>query len=94
MTLALKPVSSCTDMSTLGRALKWNNKLLNGGCERTDTGLYCYVGRENGKDLPGRCQRVQADYVFEYLAFIFGLAAVVLGFLLHRKGGTSSRAYV
>lgn len=92
--MALKPVSSCTDMSELGIYRKFHNKLLNGGCEDTAAGKYCWAGRDDGKDLPGRCQRVQADYVFEYLAFIFGLAAVVLGFLLHRKGGTSSRAYV
>lgn len=81
-------------MSALGYSRKFENKLLNGGCQSTDQGTYCWTGGDDGKALPGRCQRVQADYVFEYLAFIFGLAAVMLGFLLHRNGGSGSRAYV
>ncbi|RYC62037.1 hypothetical protein CHU98_g4164 [Xylaria longipes] len=101
LTLALKPVSSCTSSSDIERLVRFNNKLLNGGCKHTkDDTLYCpNAGSSNDEKhfdsyTPGRCQEVQANYVFGYIAFIFGVASVVVTLLTHRRGGTTTTTYV
>ncbi|KAI0480750.1 hypothetical protein GGR56DRAFT_627438 [Xylariaceae sp. FL0804] len=101
LTVALHPVGSCTSHSLLQRSLRLDNKLLNGGCkhEKGLTGLYCPnagsgTSDSNGDNYTsGRCQRVQVDYVFEYLGFLFGVGIILTTFLLRRRGG-GSRAYV
>ncbi|KAI1848489.1 hypothetical protein JX265_008729 [Neoarthrinium moseri] len=93
LTVALKGVSSCTNMNNEAARQRYDNKLLNGGCINTDQGPACAV--EDDYALTGsRCQRVQADYVFEYLGFIFGVAIIGLGYVLHRKGGSTRASYV
>ncbi|CAJ2509721.1 Uu.00g056210.m01.CDS01 [Anthostomella pinea] len=99
LTVALKDVSSCTSHSAIARGERVGNKLLNGGCLTKDGGLWCYAGSGPGKDevddyTPGRCQRVQADYVFQYLAFAFGIAIIATTFFLRRSGSNRSRAFV
>ncbi|GAW21686.1 hypothetical protein EKO27_g3110 [Xylaria grammica] len=93
LTIALKPVSSCTSSSDLAGYQRYNNKLLNGGCEHVkgvDQPI-CPNARSGGGDdyTSGRCQEVQADYVFGYIAFVFGVASVVVMFLSQRRGGTT-----
>ncbi|KAI1169529.1 marvel domain-containing protein [Nemania sp. FL0916] len=96
LTVALKPVPSCTSSSTIAELLRFNNKLLNGGCQHLpDNKLYCpNAGSDTDKHYqsytPGRCQQVQADYVFGYVAFIFGVASVVLTLINSRRGGTTA----
>ncbi|KAJ2989872.1 hypothetical protein NUW58_g3246 [Xylaria curta] len=96
LTLALKSVSSCTSGSDMARGERYLNKLLNGGCENTATGPYCPNAgpgiSENDIDsyTSGRCQQVQADYVFGYIAFIFGVASVAVTFINQRRGGTTT----
>ncbi|KAK8034953.1 acid phosphatase protein [Apiospora rasikravindrae] len=97
LTLAMKDVSSCTGGDKLGDYQRVTNKLLNGGC--TDGGndvTYCGISSSPHPfdELHGRCQRVQADYVFEFIAFIFGVVIIALGWVLHRKGGSGTRSYV
>jgi hypothetical protein len=102
LVLALKSVTSCTSKDISGELTRFANKILNGGCIKNDDGEpYCYVGDRSDSDnihypdLVGRCQRAQADYVFEFLGFVVGLALVALGFLAWRRGGTrGSRTYV
>ncbi|KAI1421409.1 marvel domain-containing protein [Xylaria sp. FL1777] len=99
LTVALKPVSSCTSSSQLARHERFYNKLLNGGCEQMKDGLYCRnAGSGPGEQVDsytsGRCQEVQADYVFGYIAFAFGAASVVLMLLNQRRGGTTTATYV
>ncbi|KAH8164171.1 hypothetical protein CIB48_g4100 [Xylaria polymorpha] len=100
LTLALKPVSSCTSGSDVARLLRFNNKLLNGGCKHVKDTLYCpNAGSSNDEKhfdsyTPGRCQEVQADYVFGYIAFVFGVASAVITLLNHRRGGTTTATYV
>ncbi|KAI8966261.1 marvel domain-containing protein [Daldinia sp. FL1419] len=92
LTVALKSVTSCTSDDDFIKYERANNKLLDGGCP-VDTDVFC---RDMPKpdDLKGRCQRVQADYVFEYLAFVFGVAIIALTFFLNRGKGSRSAAYV
>ncbi|KAK8058773.1 hypothetical protein PG994_009221 [Apiospora phragmitis] len=97
LTLAMKNVSSCTSGDKLGDLQRVNNKILNGGC--TDGGndvTYCGISSSPSwkDDLHGRCQSVQADYVFEFIGFIFGIAIIALGWVLHKRGGTGTRSYV
>lgn len=93
MTIALKSVTSCVSNDDVNRALRFENKLLNGGCYGDGVETVCGVGSEDA--LVSRCQRIQADYVFEFLGFIFGLAVIALGWMLHKRGGRgSSAAYV
>ncbi|KAI0430366.1 marvel domain-containing protein [Xylaria sp. FL1042] len=98
LTIALKPVSSCTSSSQLARNQRYENKLLNGGCKHMKNDvLYCpNAGSGNKADsyTPGRCQEVQADYVFGYLAFVFGVASVIVMLLTQRRGGTTTATYV
>jgi len=101
LTIALKPVSSCTSRSDVARTERFNNKLLNGGCITSKDGPYCYAGSANDPKhfdsyTTGRCQQVQADYVFGYIAFICGVASVVLNLLTLKRGGstTTSTTYV
>ncbi|XXG96843.1 hypothetical protein Hte_003134 [Hypoxylon texense] len=92
LTLALKSVPSCTSMDNYNIYQRYLNKLLNGGCDNSDPPV-CPNARDNNQ-LSSLCQRVQADYVFQYLAFIFGVAIIGMTFFLHRKGGSRSAAYV
>ncbi|KAI8628789.1 marvel domain-containing protein [Xylariaceae sp. FL1651] len=99
LTVALKPVPSCTSSSDVARNLRYHNKLLNGGCTHVKEELICpNAGSGSGNDVDnytsGRCQRVQADYVFEYLGFVFGVASIIVTFLAHRRGGTTTNTYV
>ncbi|KAL7626494.1 hypothetical protein AAE478_003266 [Parahypoxylon ruwenzoriense] len=93
LTIALRPVSSCTATDDLNRYHRATNKLLTGGCQDVAGSTVCpNIGSES--ELSSRCQRVQADYVFEYLAFIFGVAIVAMSFFLHRRGGGTTTPYV
>ncbi|KAI0402720.1 marvel domain-containing protein [Xylaria palmicola] len=95
LTLALKSVSSCTSTSRQAVSERFLNKLLNGGCRKINGDLYCYAGtdKDPSQYTPSRCQEVQADYVFGYLAFVFGVASVVVT-LLRRRSGTATTTYV
>ncbi|OTB01398.1 hypothetical protein M426DRAFT_14560 [Hypoxylon sp. CI-4A] len=96
LTVALKSVSSCTSDDNGPQVQRFQNKLLNGGCEDAADVTVCPGLRDqpNLNLLKGRCQRVQADYVFEYLAFVFGVAVIALTFVLTRNGGSRRTAYV
>ncbi|TGJ87360.1 hypothetical protein E0Z10_g1336 [Xylaria hypoxylon] len=96
LTVALKPASSCTSSSDLARYNRYHNKLLNGGCHNVKGGIFCPNAGTDGGDnyTSGRCQEVQADYVFGYVAFVFGVASVVVMLLAQRRGGTSTATYV
>ncbi|KAI1736464.1 hypothetical protein F4680DRAFT_432221 [Xylaria scruposa] len=88
LTVALQTVSSCTAMDQESQYDRYYNKILNGGCVHIEKGPpFCYALDSDGKDLtPGRCQTAQADYVFEYIGFIFGIVMVCLGYVLYRRG--------
>ncbi|KAI1203230.1 marvel domain-containing protein [Nemania serpens] len=97
LTVALKPVSSCTSSSEIAQAERFLNKLLNGGCKTIDGKKYCNAGPDDehfSEYTPGRCQKVQADYVFGYLAFAFGVASIVLTLLSNRRGRTPTTTYI
>ncbi|KAK7953409.1 hypothetical protein PG996_014301 [Apiospora saccharicola] len=95
LTLALKGVDNCTGNGAIGDTQRFLNKLLNGGCANVGDQSYCGVNSDKWKDqLSSRCQRVQADYVFEYIGFICGVAMIALGWVLHKKGGAGTRSYV
>ncbi|KAI1479552.1 hypothetical protein K445DRAFT_20232 [Daldinia sp. EC12] len=93
LTIALKPITSCTSDDDDNRLERWNNKLLTGGCKTVGDIDFC-PGRTDEAGLKSRCQRVQADYVFEYLAFAFGVAVIALTFLFNKGRGSRSVAYV
>ncbi|KAI0854524.1 hypothetical protein F4860DRAFT_523311 [Xylaria cubensis] len=87
LNVALQTVSSCTAMDPESQYDRYYNKILNGGCDHTKQGSICYGVDSYGKDLtPGRCETAQADYVFEYIGFIFGVTMVCLGYVLIRRG--------
>ncbi|KAI1344205.1 marvel domain-containing protein [Xylariaceae sp. FL0016] len=88
MTIALKPVDSCTSLASADE--RFNNKLLNGGCVGSGAKKSCYADDDQTQSS---CQKVRADYVFEYLAFAFGVAMIATTFFLRRRG-SSSTAYV
>ncbi|KAI0540868.1 marvel domain-containing protein [Xylaria digitata] len=100
LTVALKPVSSCTSSSDLARYQRYHNKLLNGGCRNVKGGIFCPNAGPNTNDdnvdsyTSGRCQEVQADFVFGYIAFVFGVASVIVMLLTQRRGGTTTTTYV
>jgi hypothetical protein len=98
LTIALKPVPSCTSSSTLAQNERYYNKLLNGGgCYKNGGVLICpYAGTQKHPDeyTISRCQKVQADYVFGYLAFAFGAASIIITFLTHRGSGRATATYV
>ncbi|KAK8101281.1 hypothetical protein PG999_011655 [Apiospora kogelbergensis] len=95
MTLALKSVGSCTNNEDKYQYFRFLNKLLNGGCVDIGNGKQsCGGGGLTNDALVGRCQRAQADYVFEYIGFIFSVAIIALGWVLHKKGGNGTRSYV
>lgn len=96
--MALKPVSSCTSTSAIVRSERFENKLLNGGCKTIKGIKYCHAGSGDGEQADsyttGRCQQVQADYVFGYVAFVFGVASVVISLLTQRRGVSTTATYV
>ncbi|KAI1373448.1 marvel domain-containing protein [Hypoxylon crocopeplum] len=94
LTVALKSVPNCTDTDNFNQYQRYYNKLLNGGCIEVDGELGCPGADDNDGGLRSRCQRVQADYVFQYLAFVFGIAVIVMSFVVHRSGGSRTAAYV
>ncbi|KAI0477031.1 marvel domain-containing protein [Xylaria cf. heliscus] len=101
LTVALKPVSSCTSSSDRARSERFVNKLLNGGCTHEKNGdIYCpNSGSKNDAKhfdsyTAGRCQQVQADFVFGYVAFVFGVASAILTLLAHRRAGRNMANYV
>ncbi|KAK8031782.1 hypothetical protein PG990_001516 [Apiospora arundinis] len=95
LTLALKSVGSCTDNADIYQFYRFRNKLLNGGCQDIGNGKsVCGGGEITNNDLVARCQRAQADYVFEYIGFIFGIAIIALGWVLHKRGGNGTRSYI
>jgi len=90
LALAMKGIS-CTDDSAAAGRDRFHNKILNGGCD--DDG--CFAGG-NGNDaldqvtqdsLKGRCTRAQADFAFEFIAFVFCLGSLVMTFLSRRNQG-------
>ncbi|KAH9887434.1 marvel domain-containing protein [Xylariomycetidae sp. FL2044] len=95
LTLALKPVSSCENNRNL-----YFNKLLNGGCQHIEGYELPVCPNYGSNDLndnskaAGRCHQVQADYVFEYLGFVFGLGVIAVTFFMSKGRGGSSAAYV
>ncbi|KAI1754861.1 hypothetical protein F4782DRAFT_463662 [Xylaria castorea] len=87
LTVALQSASSCTATDEESQYDRYYNKILNGGCIHTEQGPLCHSFNSDGKDLtPGRCQTAKADYVFEYVGFIFGIVMVCLGYALNRRG--------
>ncbi|KAI0554907.1 marvel domain-containing protein [Xylaria curta] len=100
LTVALKSVSSCTSSSEIARNERYHNKLLNGGCRNVQGGIYCPNAGSNddAKHIDsytsGRCQQVQADYVFGYIAFVFGVASALITLLTYKRGGTTTATYV
>ncbi|KAI1420876.1 hypothetical protein F5Y12DRAFT_719095 [Xylaria sp. FL1777] len=99
LTVALKNVSSCTATDDVSEYNRITNIILSGGCVTVAKGQAClYATGLDGKDLTiGRCQMARADYVFEYVGFIFGFAMIGIGYLLSRRGRggtpTASRSY-
>ncbi|KAI1803517.1 marvel domain-containing protein [Daldinia bambusicola] len=93
LTVALKPIPSCTGDDYESRIARFTNKLLTGGCQ-TVGGFDVCPGRPDENGLKSRCQRVQADYVFEYLGFAFGVAIIALTFFFNRGKGSRTAAYV
>ncbi|KAI1108946.1 marvel domain-containing protein [Nemania sp. NC0429] len=93
LTIALKPVSSCTSSSSIAQFERFDNKLLNGGCEGSGEEKTCFAG-PNAEYTSSRCQKVQADYVFGYIAFVFGVASIVITILNNRRAGTTTATYV
>ncbi|KAI1161013.1 marvel domain-containing protein [Nemania serpens] len=97
LTVALKPVSSCTSSSDIAQTQRFKNKLLNGGCRTIKDVQYCHAGPDDehfAAYTPGRCQEVQADYVFGYIAFVLGVASIVITLLSNRRGKTTTTTYV
>ncbi|KAI1108056.1 hypothetical protein F5Y14DRAFT_445774 [Nemania sp. NC0429] len=99
-TIAMKSVLSCTATDNASVYSRATNSILNGGCDDSYDKLQeCpFAFTEDGKDLtPGRCQVAQADYVFEYAGFVFGVCMIFMSYLINRRGrgGTPlpSRAY-
>ncbi|RYO83695.1 hypothetical protein DL766_007676 [Monosporascus sp. MC13-8B] len=92
LSLALKSVSSCSADDPLSFTQRFENRVLNGGCEEIDGRPWCYSGDgDSGEDFtPGRCKRARADNVFEYFGFILAIAVIVITYLAHRRGGTTS----
>lgn len=93
LTVALKPVSSCTATDDVTKYYRFHNKLLNGGCYTKGEKTFCNAGPDDDHYeiwTPGRCQKVQADYVFGYVAFVFGVASIVVALLTKRRGGTTA----
>ncbi|RYP75480.1 hypothetical protein DL771_002365 [Monosporascus sp. 5C6A] len=92
LSVALKSVSSCSAGDPLSVTQRFENRVLNGGCEEIDGRLRCYSGNgDSGEDYtPGRCKRARADSVFEYFGFILAITVIVITYLVHRRGGTTS----
>ncbi|RYP41015.1 hypothetical protein DL767_001331 [Monosporascus sp. MG133] len=92
LSVALKSVSSCTADDPLSLAQRFENRVLNGGCEEIDGRQWCYSGDEDsGEDFTtGRCKCARADNVFEYFGFVLTIAIIVIAYLGHRRGGTTS----
>ncbi|EJT80118.1 hypothetical protein GGTG_00122 [Gaeumannomyces tritici R3-111a-1] len=90
LTMAMKDVS-CTSTANGQDLVRYLNKILNGGCYTPDN---CGVneGFRRSEDLvnelKGRCVRVQADFSFQYIAFVAALACLVVTFLSVRRSGT------
>lgn len=94
--MALKGVSSCTSDDTADYSERFHNKILNGGCYKDDDDrTFCSVGDfDAGEDLtPGRCKRARAGNVFQYIGFLCTGIALIITYLVRRRGG-SSAAYV
>lgn len=90
LTMAMKDVS-CTAAGQEQDNQRYLNKILNGGCYRLGD---CAVreGMRNTEELiselKGRCVRAQADFSFQYIAFVAALACLVMTFLSLRRSGT------
>jgi hypothetical protein len=88
----MRSVTSCTSNVDYADGFRWANKILNGGCVDFDDSNQmkdrCGI-RDLQYTLSERCQRAQADYVFQFLGFIFSMAMIVLGWVLHRRSGTN-----
>ena len=93
--MALKGVSSCSSDDRAARSERFNNKILNGGCYEDDDTTRCFSGIDGTDEdfTPGRCRRARADNVFQYIGFLCAAVAIVLTFLIRRRGGTPA-AYV
>ncbi|KAI1337583.1 marvel domain-containing protein [Xylariaceae sp. FL0016] len=93
--IALKSVPSCSSNEDYAKAERYENKILNRGCKGSGMSKYCAYGDSPGTDdTSSRCQMARADYVFEFIGFIFVMAMVAFGYVLNRRGGsmTSTRA--
>ncbi|RYP52123.1 hypothetical protein DL768_002673 [Monosporascus sp. mg162] len=92
LSVALKSVSSCSADDPLSFTQRFENRVLNGGCEEIDGRPWCYSGdRDSGEDFTmDRCKRARADNVFEYFGFILAIAIMIVTYLGHRRGGTTS----
>ena len=90
LTMAMKGIS-CTSTGGEEDSIRYLNKILNGGCYTT-TRCAITEGMRNSEDvaneLKSRCVRAQADYSFQYIAFIAALACLVVTFLSVRRSGT------
>lgn len=84
----MKTVLSCNAADDASLYSRVANKILSGGCIHDGKDLACpHAASPSGTDFTAsRCQMAQADYVFEYAGFVFGLFMVSMGYLLHRRG--------
>ncbi|KAL8392373.1 hypothetical protein RB595_002530 [Gaeumannomyces hyphopodioides] len=90
LTMAMKGVS-CTSAGQGEDNQRYLNKILNGGCYRPgDCGVS--EGMRSTDDiineLKSRCVKAQADFSFQYIAFVAALACLVVAFLSLRRSGT------
>lgn len=66
----------------------FDNQLLNGGCEGSAKGMYCgFDMSKPAADLRSRCHAIEADTAFLFLSFLTCIAAAVLCFMAHKRGG-------
>ncbi|KAK4565228.1 hypothetical protein LTR86_003845 [Recurvomyces mirabilis] len=83
LAVGLRHTSCSDDYSTA------TNTLINGGTRKGRGDTY-YVGypTDNAHEaLQSRCQKIEADSVFLFLAFLVSVAAAVLCFMASKRGG-------
>ncbi|KAI0502872.1 marvel domain-containing protein [Xylaria bambusicola] len=99
LTVALKPVTSCTATDQVAEYNRMTNKITSGGCLTIEGELAClHATSSDGTDLtPSRCKMARAGYIFEYIGFTVGIAMITAGYLLSRQGRggtpTPNRSY-
>lgn len=71
----------------------WDNPLINGGCFDRQDG-HCIQTAYEFKDIRAHCRAVEADAAFLFLGFLACVAAAVLAFIAHRRGGSMRHSAV